>query len=933
MKKLLAPLFFTILPLFVFADGNGTLGNTYTASQCGLNFTTASQRIGQRFPANNVGPGVAQPAPFDIAGIPPCATILRAYLYAEGSGNEAAQTATIVGPTGTQSFPMTLVGSTGDKCWGYQHSVTYRADVTSIVTGNFTYMVSGLLVDPNAAAHSNDMDGATLIVVYSDPTVTWQGTLQIDDGAIERSGGSGSYTMNMTAPCGNPTNAVAFMGIGDLQDDNSTPVLNGTNYGPYAHNWWNYFQINTTVTPTQNTSVFSNSSPGDCWNIAFVGLYYQTTTCVVCTPPALTLTTSSTASTCGLCNGTATVVATGSPYGYTYSWSPTGGNAATATGLCPGTYTVHVTTLCNTDSAVVTVPLGPGTATLTHTQTNPECNAYCDGIATISVNGGTPPYTYTWSPTGGNAATASNLCAGTYIATITDSIGCINKDTVVITQPAPTPPPNPHDTAFCQAGPSSALVADPSTAGDVVRWWTAPTGGNFSLTPPTPVTTDTGTFTWYVSDVTPIGCESVRVPISALIKPKPLFPVVTPYDYCQYSNVTVVPLNAQGDSVLWYTSPTSGIGTLTPPQPSIDSPGTFIWYVTQTQNGCESDRAPQVVRVKPGVIANFGFDVKQGCGRDTASFFDSSTVNGIESVIWDFGDGSPFETFDQGPRHLYYVTGTYPVKLTVTNGFCTDSMTKPVLAVVNDLLPLVVSPTQVSICPGDTAQLHAIGDPTYSYNWTPPMWISNANSADPVVQPQDNIVYTATAIDTLGCKHIASISVNLASNAVIDLPDSVVLYPGETYQMNPQGNCLYFSWFPPLGLSADTISNPIANPEVSTRYIVHATTEWGCKLTDSIDILVDPSSILYLPNAFAPGSQSADNKEFKILKRGLAALNYFRIYDRWGTMVYDSKDINAGWDGTYKGKPQPFDVYVYMIEAVTSTRQKFTKQGNVTLLR
>ena len=932
MRKLLLPFLLLIAPFLAFADGNGTLGNTYTFSKCGLNFTTVSQRIGQRFPANNVGPGVAQPAPFTIAGVPPCATIEKAYLYAEGSGNNATQTATIVGPAGTQSFPMTLIGSTTDKCWGYQHSVTYRADVTSVIAGDFTYMVSGLLVDPTIA-HTNDMDGATLVVIYSDPTVTWQGTLQIDDGAIERSGGQASYTMNITAPCGTPTNSVAFMGIGDLQDDNSTPILNGNPYGPYAHNWWNYFQVNTTVTAAQTTSTFSNSSPGDCWNLAFIGLYYQTTTCTVCTPPTLTLTSSSTPSTCGLCNGTATVVATGSPFGYTYTWLPTGGNAATATGLCAGTYTVRVTTLCNTDSAIINVPLGPGAAVLTHTQTNPECNAYCDGIATITATGGTPPYAYVWSPTGGNSATATALCAGTYIATITDSAGCINKDTVVITQPAPTPPPIPHDTAFCQLGPSGPLVADPSTTGDIVRWWSTATGGTFSLTPPTPVTDVTGTFTWYVSDVTPIGCESVRVPVNVLIKNKPLYPVISSYVYCQYSGVNVLPLSAQGDSIQWYTTTTGGLGTLTPPQPTIDSPGTFIWYVTQTQNGCESDRAPQVVKVKPGVIANFGFDVKLGCGRDTLMLTDSSIVNGVESVIWDFGDSSPFETFDHNPRHLYYTTGTYPVKLFVTNSYCSDSMTKDVFALVNSILPLEVSPKGVTICPGDSVQLHAIGDASYTFNWTPNLWVKNGNTPDPFVRPESSLAYTATATDTLGCQHIGIIKVDLASNAIIAMPDSVLLYPGESYQLNPQGNCMYFSWFPHNGLNVDNISNPIAQPEVDTRYIVHGSTEWGCTTTDSIDVFVTPGSSLYLPNAFAPGSTNPENREFRIIKRGIATLKSFRVYDRWGILVYESTDIDKGWDGTYKGKPQPFGVYVYTVEAVTSTGEKFAKQGNVTLLR
>ena len=90
-----------------------------------------------------------------------------------------------------------------------------------------------------------------------------------------------------------------------------------------------------------------------------------------------------------------------------------------------------------------------------------------------------------------------------------------------------------------------------------------------------------------------------------------------------------------------------------------------------------------------------------------------------------------------------------------------------------------------------------------------------------------------------------------------------------------------------------------------------------------------PSGVL--PNAFAPGN--GPNNLFKIIKRGIAPLRYFRVYNRWGNIVYESNNIDAGWDGTYNGKPQPFGVYVYEVEAVTSIGSIFHKRGNVTLVR
>jgi gliding motility-associated-like protein len=169
------------------------------------------------------------------------------------------------------------------------------------------------------------------------------------------------------------------------------------------------------------------------------------------------------------------------------------------------------------------------------------------------------------------------------------------------------------------------------------------------------------------------------------------------------------------------------------------------------------------------------------------------------------------------------------------------------------------------------------------------------------------------------------------SGAVIYLGDSVTLYPGETYQIQPQTNCTSFSWFPPAGLDNAHISNPLASPQISTKYVVHGQTEWGCKAADSISIYVDPETLLAIPNAFTPGN--GPNNEFKIIKRGIATLKYFRIFNRWGNMVFETDNIDKGWNGEYNGVPQPFGVYIYEIEAVTSTGRTFQKHGNTTLIR
>jgi len=141
----------------------------------------------------------------------------------------------------------------------------------------------------------------------------------------------------------------------------------------------------------------------------------------------------------GLCNGSATVVASGGVGSFTYLWNTTPAQTgATATGLCAGTYKVIATDThgCK-DSANVTITQpNPLIGTLGTTNNPLLCNGTCNASASVSVSGGTAPYTYSWNTVNTNAA-INNLCAGTYIVDITDAQGCTTADTVGITQPSP----------------------------------------------------------------------------------------------------------------------------------------------------------------------------------------------------------------------------------------------------------------------------------------------------------------------------------------------------------------------------------------------------------------------------------------------------------------------------------------------------------------
>jgi len=119
-----------------------------------------------------------------------------------------------------------------------------------------------------------------------------------------------------------------------------------------------------------------------------------------------------------------------------------------------------------------------------------------------------------------------------------------------------------------------------------------------------------------------------------------------------------------------------------------------------------------------------------------------------------------------------------------------------------------------------------------------------------------------------------------------------------------------------VGLNADNISNPIASPPVNTRYIITGTTAEGCEIKGSVNVYRSDEVILTLPNVFTPGS--GPNNIFKPIHEGDVVLDYLRIFNRWGRL-YESINLNQGWDGTWHGTPQGEGVFVYMMQGHTAS--------------
>ncbi len=440
-----------------------------------------------------------------------------------------------------------------------------------------------------------------------------------------------------------------------------------------------------------------------------------------------------------------------------------------------------------------------------------------------------------------------------------------------------------------------------------------------------PVSTPTGDITYYI-EVDPgaagcLGYDTLNIR-------------VLPDDFSLFNSDTAicrgasVQINAIGDTNFTYTwDPPIWINDPGVISPVITPDTSQLYTLTASFPGCPNIVKQLYFDVQPVPNVYVGPD-REKCQWDTVMIQPIITPAGYPNYTYTWVPAGGLD--DPSSKNVTFSgqASVSPLSLSVaTPAGCIGTDDLDITVRQGNFASLV--PEDAEICPRETVTINATGG--VFYYWSPRYYLSDTMTASVVASPVTNTTYSVLVTDQYGCLDTLESRIIVHPAAVVELGNTVTLYPGESVQMDPEGNGLYFSWFPPHGLSATNIANPVAMPDVRTRYFVEATTEHGCTAMDSIDVLVETETLLDLPNAFSPGSQP--NEELKIIKRGLATLKYFRIFNRWGAKVFETSDIEEGWDGRLNGTPQPMGVYVYMIEAETSTGRRFVKQGNVTLIR
>lgn len=368
----------------------------------------------------------------------------------------------------------------------------------------------------------------------------------------------------------------------------------------------------------------------------------------------------------------------------------------------------------------------------------------------------------------------------------------------------------------------------------------------------------------------------------------------------------------------------------TPPPHAYSAPGLYeVKLALTAKDGCQSDTLKSIIKV--GSIPRAEFSINDTCFNEMPVVTQPAEDKSL-AYTWML-NGNTFSQ-DHNPSFQGLSQGNYKLKQQVSSRY--GCGTASIYESDFSIYPLPQASIEAADGCVDKPVLFIGNTPNAAdiQQWS---WSVNNNPVSGTVQMQQVFTNTGTqriqlqVTDKQGCRSAKAVKDIVITEAFADAGKDFTVIKNTGFQLAGNGNGSYL-WSPATGLSDPTISNPGAMLQSDQQYTLTVTHPAGCIATDDVYVKVIDEPAIYVPTAFTPNRDGL-NDLFRPVYLGINAVEFFKIYDRWGNEIFTSKDPARGWDGLYKGRMAATGTYIWLIRATDITGKLIEKKGSVTLIR
>ena len=704
---------------------------------------------------------------------------------------------------------------------------------------------------------------------------------------------------------------------------NATVLASGGTQ-PYSYSW----------SSGAGTSLANNLCPGmHTVTVTDANSCVSTAEIIITQPDPLVLTGTPVHATCyGGNNGMITVNTTGGSGNYIYSWPQIGSNSNVVTGLTASAYTVVVyDQLDNSCFASQTFVVGqPAEIQAFFTTENSTCGFDNGEVSVDVIYGGTGAYTYEWNPGGHTGSHVQDLAPGTYVVTITDGNGCTVSYNVVVNATAPMSINNViYQGVTCHGyndGFAQIFVSG-GTQPYIYNW--------------NPNVTDQAS-----SNELFAGVYNVEVIDQDNCTAYTSFPIGTPDPVIVYPNdgATI----CIGQSAIVTASASGGNGPYTYYWDGLGFGSTFIvnpevstnyFVIAYDSRGCESE--PEIVEIDVHLPLSLIVSTPSAICQGQVSTLTALASGGDGNYRYDWGDGiiTTSNTFHVSPN----ATTTFTI--IVSDGCTTPPDTAIVTTSVAPMPEMHIVRNPYTGCSPLTVTFdNNTNNLNYSYYWD----FDDPTSSSPwsdLKRPLHTFIETGVynvkvVVSTnLGCKDSTTVLVRVHEGPTADFianPWSTGLFEPEINFNDASTGAVAWEWdFGDGSGSSETNPTHVYFNQGEFPVTLTVYSQYACKDTVTKQITIIDDLRIYFPTAI--NLRSPGNNEFYPKGVGIDVENYqMTIYNRWGEIIYTTRDYNGRWQGRYnnnKGDFVPQGVYTYVVTLRDKYGKDYTFSGYFTVFK